>query len=36
VVLFAVFFVLFVRMLGQSEDEQRRIERLEDAREPAV
>jgi cytochrome c oxidase assembly factor CtaG len=32
IVLFTVFFVLFIRMLGQSEEDQRRAERLEDAR----
>jgi cytochrome c oxidase assembly factor CtaG len=35
IVLFTVFFVLFIRMLSRSEEEQLRLERLEDARELA-
>jgi len=36
IVLFTVFFILFIRMLGQSEEEQQRVERLEDAREASL
>ena len=33
IVLFTVFFIMFIRMLAHSEEEQQRLERLEDARE---